>query len=123
MTTAAAPTRSTRRSSSGAAARAEHAVRRGDREPRARRAGARREDEVEGDLRARWGTTLGRKVARNFDDYRALGERDRRNIERLDGEIGGRALVLVPYLDDDVHDVGGLMRMNEHLFAAGAVPA
>jgi hypothetical protein len=26
----------------------------------------------------------------------------------------------VPYLDSDVHDLAGLMRMNEYLFAAGA---
>ena len=80
-------------------------------------------DEVEDELAGALGDDLGRKVARNFDDYLALGEHDRRNIERLESEIEGRSLVLVPYLDDDVYDVSGLMRMNEYLFAAGAVSA
>ncbi|MBA2506315.1 MAG: ArsA family ATPase [Thermoleophilaceae bacterium] len=64
---------------------------------------------------------LARKAARNFDDYRALSMQDRLNMERLVDELGSRdPLVLVPYFDEDVHDVGGLERMNTHLFAPGA---
>ena len=32
-------------------------------------------------------------------------------------------MIEVPELDDDVHDLDGLRRMNEYLFAAEAVPA
>ena len=29
-------------------------------------------------------------------------------------------MIQVPYLDNDVHDLAGLMRINDYLFAAGA---
>jgi anion-transporting ArsA/GET3 family ATPase len=63
---------------------------------------------------------LARRVIENYDDYRALAARDRRNIERLTAEMRARAVIQVPYLDTDVHDLDGLMRINEYLFAAGA---
>jgi hypothetical protein len=59
-------------------------------------------------------------VIENFDDYRALAARDQRNIKRLTAEMRARLVIQVPYLDADVHDLSGLMRMNEYLFAAGA---
>ena len=31
--------------------------------------------------------------------------------------------MLVPHLDDDVHDIDGLRAMNEHLFAPDTVQA
>ena len=44
-----------------------------------------------------------------------------RNIERLDGGDAAREPVIqVPYLDEDVHDLAGLMEINRYLFAAGA---
>jgi anion-transporting ArsA/GET3 family ATPase len=63
---------------------------------------------------------LARRVIDNFDDYRALAARDQRNIRRLTAEMRARLVIQVPYLDADVHDLAGLMRMNEYLFAAGA---
>jgi anion-transporting ArsA/GET3 family ATPase len=63
---------------------------------------------------------LARRVIENFDDYRALAARDQRNIKRLTAEMRARLVIQVPYLDADVHDLPGLMRMNEYLFAAGA---
>jgi anion-transporting ArsA/GET3 family ATPase len=63
---------------------------------------------------------LARRVIENFDDYRALAARDQRNIQRLMAEMRARLVIQVPYLDSDVHDFAGLMRMNEYLFAAGA---
>jgi hypothetical protein len=30
-----------------------------------------------------------------------------------------RAVIQVPYLDEDVHDLAGLMEINRYLFAAG----
>ena len=53
-------------------------------------------------------------------DYRALAERDRRNIEHLANEMRTRAVIEVPYLDFDVHDLAGLMEVNRYLFATGA---
>jgi anion-transporting ArsA/GET3 family ATPase len=63
---------------------------------------------------------LARRVLENFDDYRALAARDRRNIERLTAEMRARAVIQVPHLDTDVHDLSGLMQINRYLFAAGA---
>jgi anion-transporting ArsA/GET3 family ATPase len=76
---------------------------------------------VEDDLAALLDDKLAQKVARNFDDYRLLAESDRANVERLLRELGRRPAVLVPYLDEDVHDIAGLLAVNEHLFAADAV--
>ena len=63
---------------------------------------------------------LARRVIENFDHYRALAARDRRNVERLTAEMRARAVIQVPHLDRDVHDLAGLMQINEYLFAAGA---
>ena len=79
-------------------------------------------DDVVGDLVALLGEKLGRKVARNFDDYRRIGDRDRANVERLAAELRGDPLVAVPLLDDDVHDLAGLAAIAGHLFAEEAVP-
>jgi anion-transporting ArsA/GET3 family ATPase len=63
---------------------------------------------------------LARRVARNYDDYCVLAARDQRNIKRLTAEMRARLVIQVPYLDTDVHDLSGLMRINDYLFAAGA---
>jgi anion-transporting ArsA/GET3 family ATPase len=60
---------------------------------------------------------LAAKVLANFDDYRALAERDRANLSRLTSKLAGEPLVIIPELDGDVHDLDGLNRMIEHLFA------
>jgi anion-transporting ArsA/GET3 family ATPase len=62
---------------------------------------------------------LAQRVAANFEDYRALAERDRRNVEHLAREMRTRAVIQVPYLDFDVHDLRGLMEVNRYLFATG----
>ena len=79
--------------------------------------------DVEGDLAGLLGDELGRKVARNFDDYRGLAARDAANVARLERELRGDPLVRVPLLDTDVHDLAGLAEVNGYLFAAGEVPA
>jgi len=71
---------------------------------------------VEGELVELVGDDLARRVARNAADWRALAERDRLGLERLAAELDGEPLVRVPDLDDDVHDLDGLVRVNEHLF-------
>jgi anion-transporting ArsA/GET3 family ATPase len=63
---------------------------------------------------------LARRVRENFDDFRALSERDRRNVEHLAAEMRTRAVIRVPYLDEDVHDLRGLMEINRYLFASGS---
>jgi anion-transporting ArsA/GET3 family ATPase len=79
------------------------------------------EDGLEDQLAAALGDEdLARRVVENFDDYRALAARDQRNIERLMAEMRARLVIQVPYLDTDVHDLPGLMRINDYLFAAGA---
>ncbi|MBV8734517.1 MAG: hypothetical protein JO120_07040, partial [Solirubrobacterales bacterium] len=53
----------------------------------------------------------------NFHDYHVLARRDQRNIARLRHALGGHSLLLVPYLDDDVHDLEGLWRVHRYLFS------
>jgi anion-transporting ArsA/GET3 family ATPase len=69
------------------------------------------------EMEALVGERLAHKVVRNLDDYRRLGERDRQNLELLRKKLGRKPMITVPHLDDDVHDVEGLARMNEYLFA------
>jgi anion-transporting ArsA/GET3 family ATPase len=80
-------------------------------------------EEVEPDLVALLGEELGRKVARNFADYRRVAERDHENVERLRRELGTEPLIEVPLFDDDVHDIGGLAHVCDFLFAEDAVAA
>jgi anion-transporting ArsA/GET3 family ATPase len=61
---------------------------------------------------------LAEKVAANFRDFHALAERDRRNVEELTADMGDRPLIVVPYLDEDIHDLEGIEAVNEYLFAA-----
>jgi anion-transporting ArsA/GET3 family ATPase len=61
---------------------------------------------------------LARRVSENFADYQALAERDARNIERLAKELRAKGVIRVPYLDEDVHDLGGLAEINRYLFAS-----
>ena len=60
---------------------------------------------------------LAARVAENFHDYHVLARRDERNVARLAAELDGRPLLLVPHLDDDVHDIDGLLAMHRYLFA------
>jgi anion-transporting ArsA/GET3 family ATPase len=76
-------------------------------------------DDLEAALAARLGDgDLARRVAENFADYQALAERDARNIERLTNELRTSAVIRVPHLDEDVHDLGGLAEINRYLFAS-----
>jgi anion-transporting ArsA/GET3 family ATPase len=63
---------------------------------------------------------LARRVAANFADFRALSARDRRNVAKLAREMRTRAVIQVPHLDHDVHDLDGLLELNRYLFATGA---
>jgi anion-transporting ArsA/GET3 family ATPase len=61
---------------------------------------------------------LATRAAASLADHRALARRDRRNIERLRAELRARPVIQVPYLDEDVHDLAGLMEINRYLFAS-----
>jgi anion-transporting ArsA/GET3 family ATPase len=65
--------------------------------------------------------SLARLVAAGFADRQALARRDGANIAELLECLGEDApLVLVPQLDEDVHDAAGLVRLHRHLFAEPA---
>jgi anion-transporting ArsA/GET3 family ATPase len=63
---------------------------------------------------------LAERAARNLADYEALAARDRGNVEHLAAELRTRSVIQVPYLDEDVHDLAGLMEINRYLFASGS---
>jgi anion-transporting ArsA/GET3 family ATPase len=77
-------------------------------------------DGVEATLTSRLGPELAAKVAANFADYHLLARRDRANIARLEAQLGDQPMLVVPHLDDDVHDVEGLLRIHRYLFASQA---
>ena len=82
------------------------------------------EEVDEDELEALLGERLGRRVADNLEDYQAIATRDRENVERLSRDLAdGAPPILVPHLEDDIHDLRGLLDMNEYLFAAETVPA
>jgi anion-transporting ArsA/GET3 family ATPase len=66
------------------------------------------------------GEQLAASVAENLDDYQALAQRDAVNVHRLAGDMNDEPLLLVPYFDDDVHDIDGLLRVHSYLFASDA---
>jgi anion-transporting ArsA/GET3 family ATPase len=76
---------------------------------------------VETDLAESVGPELAAKVAENFEDFHALALRDRESVERLTGDMGDRPLIVVPYLDEDIHDLAGIEAINDYLFAGEAV--
>jgi anion-transporting ArsA/GET3 family ATPase len=79
-------------------------------------------DADDADLEAALGPELPAKlaarVAENFHDYHVLARRDQIGVEQLRDELEGRPLLLVPHLDDDVHDIDGLLKVHRFLFAA-----
>jgi anion-transporting ArsA/GET3 family ATPase len=77
-------------------------------------------DHLDAALAGAVGAELARAVAQNFHDYHVLARRDAHNIARLEAELDGHPLLLVPHLDDDVHDLEGLARVQRYLFASAA---
>jgi anion-transporting ArsA/GET3 family ATPase len=61
---------------------------------------------------------LADRVVANFEDFKALAERDAANIEHLAKELKQKRVIRVPYLDEDVHDLRGLLEIDRYLFAA-----
>ena len=54
---------------------------------------------------------------------RRLAERDRANLDLLRRRLGRKPMIEVPDLEDDVHDLDGLRRMDEYLFESGGTPS
>jgi anion-transporting ArsA/GET3 family ATPase len=75
-------------------------------------------DDLAEQLTDRLGPDLAARVASNFHDYHVLARRDEHNISRLASDLDGPPLLLIPHLDDDVHDIQGLLRMHRYLFAS-----
>lgn len=69
-------------------------------------------------LAERLSPPLSDRVLETFADYHVLAQRDRRNIARLADQLDGGALIEVPQLDGDVHDVAGLAAVSRFLFAS-----
>lgn len=61
---------------------------------------------------------LARRVIANFHDYEVLADRDRRNISRLMERVDAQRVIRIPFFDEDVHDLSGLVHMNRFLFAS-----
>jgi hypothetical protein len=75
-------------------------------------------EDVRPTLRRSLGADLAARVAENFRDYHVLARRDDVNVTRLARTLGDEPLLIVPQLDDDVHDLEGLLRMHRYLFAS-----
>ncbi|WP_372788868.1 ArsA family ATPase [Paraconexibacter sp.] len=71
-------------------------------------------DELSDDL----GGALAGKVARTYAEAQALAHRDQRAIIRLEQALGVSDPILIPQLEGDVHDIGGLLGVHRHLFAS-----
>ena len=78
------------------------------------------EGEAETDLHALLDDALAERVADNFADYQALAQRDAENVEHLQRELTPKAVIRIPYLDEDVHDLEGLLKIDRYLFATEA---
>lgn len=75
-------------------------------------------DGVAAGLTEALGQDLAERVAANFADYQALAVRDARNVEHLARELRAKSVIRVPYMDDDIHDIGGLLEIDRYLFAS-----
>jgi anion-transporting ArsA/GET3 family ATPase len=75
-------------------------------------------EDVAAELAPELGEKLAGRVAENFRDYHVLARRDRVNIERLRAKLEQPGVLMIPHLDEDVHDIEGLARMRRFLFAS-----
>ena len=73
--------------------------------------------EVQALLAGELGERLAGRVAHNLADFDVLVRRDRASVERLERSLSDREPILIPHLDQDIHDLAGLARIAEHLFA------
>jgi anion-transporting ArsA/GET3 family ATPase len=73
--------------------------------------------EAEADLRDLLDDELAARVASNFADYQALAQRDARNVDHLARELNARRVIRIPYMDEDIHNLEGLLKIDRYLFA------
>jgi anion-transporting ArsA/GET3 family ATPase len=73
---------------------------------------------AEADLRDLLDEELAARVASNFADYQALAQRDARNVDHLARELNARRVIRIPYMDEDIHDLEGLLKIDRYLFAS-----
>jgi anion-transporting ArsA/GET3 family ATPase len=69
------------------------------------------------DLSDELGSGLAGRVAASARELAALAARDAAAAARLLAELGDPTAIVVPELDDEVHDVEGLARVRAHLFS------
>ena len=62
------------------------------------------------------GPALAERVSVATRELAALAARDAVNVQRLRDELGDPPTILVPELEDDVHDLDGLALVRSHLF-------
>jgi len=74
------------------------------------------EDELPTAVAAELGPALAERVSVATSELAALAARDAANVEQLRSRLGDPPMILVPELDDDVHDLEGLARVRSHLF-------
>jgi anion-transporting ArsA/GET3 family ATPase len=74
-------------------------------------------DGVEAELQEIFDDDLAERVATNFDDYQALAQRDARNVNHLARELDAKRVIRIPYMDEDIHDLEGLLKIDRYLFA------
>jgi anion-transporting ArsA/GET3 family ATPase len=73
-------------------------------------------EQVQALLAPALGPSLAGRVAANLADFDVLVRRDHDIVARLSRELEEAEPILVPYLDHDIGDVGGLARVAGHLF-------
>jgi anion-transporting ArsA/GET3 family ATPase len=73
---------------------------------------------ADGELQKLVGAELARKVTDAAQAEAGLAERDRQNLDDLRRRLGRKPMIEVPLLAGDIHDLDGLQRMGEHLFAS-----
>jgi anion-transporting ArsA/GET3 family ATPase len=75
------------------------------------------EGDVSAEVEDLLGEPLAAKVLATWEDERRLAARDRANLDRLRKRLRRSPMIEIPELEDDVHDLHGLRRMDEYLFA------
>ncbi len=75
-------------------------------------------DDVAGELADALGdAALAEKALATLRDYHLLARRDAAGVRRLMADVGDVPVVQVPHFDADIHDVAGLLRVHDYLFA------
>jgi anion-transporting ArsA/GET3 family ATPase len=69
-------------------------------------------------------TQVAQQLVENFDRYRRLARRDRSILQEFAEKSSKQIpLLTIPVFDEDIFDVGGLLRMNAHLFPSPNRPS